>query len=372
MKKQILIKIFLIFIILTIGSCKQDPIFKTISQEEKQLDPHIEGSPTNFVEFKNKMYVASGKTLYRYEGTKDKDRGIGNWHDFSIDGHIWQLAATDTTMYALCEGSVKNVIKISSNGSAWNNEIYIPDEISVQSIYAVNNQVFIGAGILKSFTIYRLDGNDFTFLTETQNRLLNGAASDGTDCYLIAKDMEAGTGSTYRIDIGGAAVTIDSSTPFMGILNIGSVIVAISRNGTLYNITNNFSKGPRLNGGGNEKFATGALAVWTDPITSNKLLLVGRQDEPKFNVNYLHGYQELELDSSGNITGNTFHDPGINFPLSTIDNNASYKSNMEKNPVKHLYQDKNNSEYILFASTETKGVWSYRQRGDKKLWNAEQ
>jgi len=373
MKKQIILRISLTFIILTICSCKQDPIFKTISEEEKQLDPHIEGSPTNFVSFKGHMYVGSGTTLYKYKGTKDKDRGIGNWEDISFDGNsgnILQLAETGNTMYALCGKSGKNVIKRSYNDSTWRD---IPAEISVQRIYAVNDQVFIGAGTLNSFTIYRLDGDDFTLLIGTQNRLLNGAAFDGTNYYLIAKDMDTETGSTYKIDSGGTTELINSSIPFMGILNLGSVIVAISRDGILYNIThdNKFPKGPRLNGGGNDKLATGALAVWTKPNTSEKLLLAGRQDDMKFNVNYLQGYQELELDSSGNIIGTTFLDPGLH-SLSTVENNASYKSNMEKNPVNHLYQDPNNSEHILFASTQTKGVWSYRLRDGRWQWNAEQ
>jgi hypothetical protein len=370
MRKQILKKILFTLIIFTLGSCN-DPIFKTISQEVKQLEPHIKGSPTNFVVFNNKMYVASGTTLYRYDGTKSGKPGEGNWYDIlnvGNNGNIWQLAQiNDTTMYALCGRPGNNVIKRSNNGSAWV-DISVPAEISVQRIYAANNELFIGAAGVNTYAIYRLDGNDFLLLKETGNRLLNGAAFDGTNYFLIAKDIYTETGSTYKF-VSGGTTEINSSIPFMGILRHGSVIFAISRDGMLYNVTSAAvsQTGRRLNdGGSNNRDATGALAVWTDN-TSHKLLLAGRADVKKNSVNYLYGYQELELDSSGNIIG-TFNDPGLN-PFSTINDNAPYKTNMEKNPVNYLYQA---GDGILFASTQAKGVWSYRLRGDRWLWNAEQ
>jgi len=373
MKKQLILKIFFTFIILTLVSCS-DPIFKTISQEEKQLEPHVKGSPTNFVEFNSKMYVASGTTLYRYDGTKSGKPSEGNWYDIpnvGKNGIIRQLAVTNNVMYVLCGESGQNVLRKSSNGTSWS-DVHVNDDILVQSVYGVNNQLFIGAGTNNVYSIYKYDGSNFEFLIATENRLLNGAASNGTSYFLIAKDLGSNTGSTYSYDgINTNSITNLGNTSFMGIISLGSQIVAISRNGFLFYITTNILQtGHKLNSSSSNLFATGALAIWTAPHTSNKLLLAGRQDGMNFSVNYLQGYQELELDSSGNIiSGASFRDPGINPSLSTVNDNASYKTNMEKNPVNHLHQA---GDGILFAATQAKGVWSYRQRGDRWLWNAEQ
>lgn len=369
MKKQIILTISFT-LILMLGSCKQDPIFKTISKEEKQLEPLIKGSPTNFVNFKYKMYVGSGTTLYRYNGQYPGNPARGDWTLVQLDGSIRKLAATSNAMYALCEGSEQNfVLNISTNGTNWSN---VPAGISVKSIYAENDQVFIGAGTSNAYSIYKYDGSSFVSLTETQNRLLNGVAYSLTDStyYLIAKDQDTDTGSTYKYTSGTTADQITGNNPFMGIINTESSTVAISRDGTLYNVTSGgiTTTGKKLTSGSSSLFATGALAIWNN--NGSKLLLAGRQDEIKNSVNYLQGYQELVLDSSGNIIGATFLDPGLQSPSSIVDNNnASYKTNMEKNVVNYLYQA---SDGILFAATQNKGVWSYRLRGDRWLWNAEQ
>jgi hypothetical protein len=363
MKKNILVKIFLTLVVLTLISCR-DPIFYNIAQEEKQLDPLIKGSPSNFVNFNGRMYVVSGTTLYRYNGTYSGNPARGDWTSSTPGGNIRQLAATSTAMYALCGDAGRNILK-AYNGSGWSN-VPVPPEISVQSIYAVNDQLFIGAG---SYGAYSIFDSDYNKLLDTQNRLLNGTAWDGANYYLIAKDFDTPNGSTYGIT-GVTSYTINNSIPFMGIINLGNAIAAISRDGILYYVKSSgiSSTGHRLRGNNRDKLATGALAIWTDPATSGKLLLVGRNDEKINSVNYLYGYQELELASGEIMSGAAFRDPGLH-SLTTVDNNATYKSNMEKNPVNSLFQA---DDGILFASTQNKGVWSYRFRVDKWLWNAEQ
>jgi len=370
MKRQILKKIFFAFVILTLGSCKDPAVFYTIAHEEKKLEPLIKGSPTNFVVFKGNMYIGSGATLYMYNGQYPDNPARGRWTSATLNGNIRQLAVTSTTMYALCGDSGENVLKKSDNGSSWS-DVSVPDGIDVQSIHAVNDQLFIGAGKYGSYSI--LNGNNFTVLTDTSYRLLNGAAFDGKSYYLTANDIDKARGSTYKITIGGTTDTINNDIQFMGIINLGNTIVAISRKGELYYVTSNISyTGYRLSGlsDGKEKnkLATGALAIWTDPNTSGRLLLVGRQDEMLYTVNYLHGYQELELEAGGIKSGAVFREPGL-YSLSSVENNATYKSNMEKNPVNYIYQA---SDGVLFASTQKNGVWSYRLRESKWLWNSEQ
>jgi len=363
MKKQILKKIFFAFVILTLGSCKDPAVFYTISQEEKQLEPLIKGSPTNFVSFKGNMYVGSGRTLYRYDRTNADDSARGDWTLSTPGGDILQLAATSTNMYALCGDSGENVLKKSDNGSSWS-DVSVPDGIDVQSIHAVNDQLFIVNGKYGSYSI--LNGNDFTVLTDTSYGLLNGAAYDGSKYYLSVKSLNTESGGGIYSSNLTTTQLISDGIPFMGIINLGNTIAAISRDGKLYEVPA-FSNIGTLS---DEKLATGALVIWTDPNTSGKLLLAGRQDEIKNSVNYLHGYQELELDSGGIKNGAVFRDPGL-YPLSSVHygDNGTYKSIMEKNPVNFLFQA---NDGTLFASTHTKGVWSYRLRSDKWQWNSEQ
>jgi len=360
MKKHLLKKIFFAFIILTLGSCKDPAVFYTISQEEKQLEPHIKGSPTNFVNFNDNMYVGSGTTLYRYKGTNSSNHAIGSWDDIPLGGNIRQLAVAGTTMYALCGEPEDFILKKSLNGSGWSN-VSLPAGIAVQAIYAANGQLFVGVGTVDSFSTYNYDGINFTKLADTQDKLLNGAVFDGSIYYLSVKSLSTESGGGIYTSNLTTTQLISDGIPFMGIINLGSEIAAISREGVLYEVTD----------GGviqkavldDKKLATGALAVW-----NNTLLLAGRQDEMKFDINYLHGYRELELSSGSIKDGSVFRDPGIH-SITTVDNNATYKSTLEKNPVKHLFQA---GDGILFASTYTNGVWSYRLRGDKWQWNSEQ
>jgi hypothetical protein len=368
MKKQILKKIFFAFFILTLGSCR-DPIFFTISQEEKQLEPLIKGSPTNFVEFNNKMYVGSGKTLYRYDGQYPNNPARGNWTLSTPGGNIRQLAETGSKMYALCGEPGNFILKESSDGSNWSNVAHAG--ITVQAIYSANDKLFVGTGQIGALSIYYYDGT-FTNLAYTQDKLLNGAAHDGTTYYLSVKSLSTELGGGIYTSGSTPAQTNTSlignsnNIPFMGVIKLGtsSNIVAISRKeGVLYTVTSSgvTNTNRKL---GTRKLATGALLVFND-----NLLLAGRQDEMLNSINYEHGYRELVL-SSGSITGTDFLDPGTHSP-STVDNYATYRSTLEKNPVKHLFKASYDDK-TLFASTYTNGVWSYRLRDGRWQWNSEQ
>jgi hypothetical protein len=320
-----------------------------------------------------------------YNGPYPGNPARGDWRTpFTAEGNIIQLAATSSKIYALCgENPGSFILKESSNGSGWANVPSAP--AAIQSIYEANNQLFIGAGTIVplSLSIYVYNSSAFIKLADTQNKLLNGAAWDGSsNYYLSVKDLITESGGCIYLSDGSTLAGTNlignsNNIPFMGIINLGSSIAAISRDGILYSVTsaNISSTGRRLRSGSNDKLATGALAIWQQDInnpSSPKLLLAGRQDKPENSVNYLHGYQELSLASGAISGGDAFRDPGKGFP-STIgfsdDNNATYKSNMEKNPVNSFFQA---GDGTLFASTQNNGVWSYRLRDGKWQWNAEQ
>jgi hypothetical protein len=370
MKKQFLYKVLFVMAILIFGACN-DPIFYTISLEEKKLEPRIKGSPTNFAAFNSNMYVASGTEVYRYEGT-NPGTGRGIWEETKPGGgNIFALAATDK-LYALCAGSSgKKVLMVSNEGRIWNKVNELGNDIIINTIYAANNKLFIGAGGIGKY--YILSGNDFTTkLIDTENKMLNGAAYHNGIYYLSTKDLITDNGGgIYSIEESAlsteASARLLRNGSFIGIINTGNVVLAITRNGNLHTVTPNsvdqvsgVSMGNRL--------ATGALAVWEN--NGNRLLLAGRQDSigTTITTGYSHGYIEAGIDINGAITGN-FDEPGKN-DLSTINkgDNERYRSSIGNYSSNHIFQAYDGT---LFASTQKDGVWSYRDRSKGWSWNAE-
>jgi hypothetical protein len=374
MKKQFLYKIFFVTAILTFGACN-DPIFYTISLEEKILEPRIKGSPTNFVVFNGYMYVASGTELYKYEGT-NPDTGRGIWDNSTISGvnSIFALAVTTDKLYALCAGSSgKGVLKVSDDGNIWSDAKGIENNIIINTIYAADKQLFIGAGKIGSYNILLYGGDSTRELKGPDNKMLNGAAYHDGFYYLSTNDLitEDGGGIYFIADgdlpSGKAELVAGSSNiPFVGIVNtyLGpNPVKAITRKGTVYTVTpvsissTGTSMGNRL--------ATGALAVW-----EGRLLLAGRQDMlgTSISSSYTNGYLELTINTGGETTGD-FAEPGADDP-STVNkgDNGRYRSTIGKYPVNHIFQAEDGT---LFVSTQKNGVWSYRSRNGDWNWNAE-
>ena len=372
MKKQFLYIMFFFLVILVFTACK-DPIYHNISQEEKMLDPLIEGSPTNFVVFNGYMYVASGMELYKYERTNPSTRR-GEWQVSRPGGKILTLAVATGNLYALCldSSSNKKTIRFLTVLSLNWNELSGYNDHEIHEIAAAGDQLFVEAG--KYGEYYILSSNDHKIVEDAGYRMLNGAAYHSGYYFLSAKDQltESG-GCIYTIADGelssGQAAIVDNGS-FVGIVNtyLGlNPIKAINRDGNIFHVTptsaisNGTSMGNRL--------ATGALAVWEKD--GNRLLLAGRQNMIGTTVTsgYTYGYMEIEINENGGITGSLV-EPGNN-NISTVENgdNGRYRSTIGRFPVNHIFQA---SDGTLFASTQTNGVYSYRDRPDGWSWNAEE
>jgi len=380
--------VYLIFaIVITISACN-DPVFYYISVEPPIVHPYIEGSPASFVEYDEKLYVASGANIYSYDGTR--------WDKMILQpgGRITQLAATDTYLYALCYVEGKNSIlrRYPSSSGEWEQVSGTTDGYDMlQSVYAMNDKdtVFIGAQKEENgpYTILYIDDDTsnttYSVLTTGgASGLLCGMALTGNDYFLCTKSDTIyvfNNSSTPKI----SPITM-SGVSFAGIINLdtsntSNKIVAISRVGELYNVPNTIpspiTKVPDVSIG-NGHFSTGALTVWSEGSTS--LLLAGRQDRLTYSTNsgYTYGYKELELDTNGIKAGSNFKEPGE--PPSTVVNYDRYVSTLRKNPVNHIFQTSVgiDSDMTLFASTQKNGIWSLRyiDRDDntsEKVWNAE-
>jgi len=402
-------------------SCKQDNIFFTIATETAPNEkPRIEGTPTNMVVFYRgtvPIMYAAGERLHWY--TKAAGSIFPGWDspEYFIPqplGKITSLAATENRLYALCRISNTQYLVqyIESNGIQW---IPILSEAAnypfIHSIYAdpESRQLFAGASILSSIPTYAIlylnnDTNTLKVLKERYSdpdrafpALLSGAVcrdEGGEDIYYLSTRIfrPIDKGGIFRIsdsdlytDISKLEQLGGSETfNFMSMIKLkdtGNTIIAAERNrGTLFEISKNTKSFlPLVYPNGMQiimdNYATRALALWENP--GRKLLVAGIQGGlySTTSSSHTYGYVEFELDPiDGSFNTNApLHVPGS---LWSVDDQDRYRASIGKLPINHLFQapPEVDSEMTFFASTHTKGLWSYRNRPDNGgwQWNAEE
>jgi len=395
-------KIVCFFIALTFLLCTcNDPVFFAISQEIKPIEPRINGAPSNIINYNGRMYVAAGEKLYSYTYNKT-DKPDEPWSiETPPGGVIVKIESTKDNFYALCTTDTNNngktVIKrFDKDSSSWQEIDGIHNNYKkIQNIFTANDILFILVTHLTTseniyYDILYLDNSGESKVLPTinntiKNNFVNGIVySAKTGAYYLSSEN-----GVYKIDnLTGSAVLLkyfneegkEVEVNFTGIINLkdnGGDTLVISRKGELYTVADSI-----VNTGVSMKnMSTGVLAVWTDPYSLTRLLLVGRQESLSYSVSYgyRYGYMELELDSYGIKNGCTFSEPGKNSngnnSVSTIVEYERYQSTLGKQPVNCLFQTPSDidPDMILFASTQKNGVWSCRKRDNNpyKYWNAE-
>jgi len=390
MMKIYLLKLLTLFLIIySLDSCR-NPIFYTVTQETPLIPPLIDGSPSNFAIFKDEMYVASGKNIFKYGKNKQSEC---KWSKMDLSeeklgSSIVNLAATGNSLYAHYLdnnfGGIKRVIgKDNSN-------VDLEEPQYIQTIYASANVLFICARKSgETYIIYYLNEDDSSGNIKPINgikSMLNGVAYDGNSEYYYlctysgiyyAKKDEFESVSEKNIFKEKKENEEDKIiTGFTGIINLNvNYVAAINKNGDLYEINDTaIAKKASFN---DSRESTGALAIWKDKDDPTKsLLLVGRSEYYYSTISrYTNGYVEIELDETGKIKEDAnFKEPGKSSPT-TIDNYDRYLSSLGKKIIKHFIQTPfaTDENMTLFASTQKNGVWSYRDRhdGEGETWNAE-
>jgi hypothetical protein len=167
---------------------------------------------------------------------------------------------------------------------------------------------------------------------------------------------------------------------FMGMIKLDDrSIIAVERNGGAFFSVDQtgftqirYSNGEPVATG---KYATGALAVWQDSTGGIQMLTAGIQGGlyTSSSSSYSHGYVEFELDSvSGSLVTSTSRRD--NTPDETVNHNKErYTATIGKHPVNYFFQAPLDIDYnkTFFASTQTSGLWSFRDRTGGWQWNAE-
>lgn len=360
-------------------SCNQDPIFFKISQETIPVKPHVPGSPTNMVEFDRNatgalvMYVASGKRLYWY---KDGIWDSGAYSTPQPGGWIMGLAVTQNFLYALCStDSGIELRRIGKNSGGWDSISISDTQYTVlQTIHADpgTNQLFAGARYSDP-TVYKYGilsvADDASSLQELigDTQLLSGAASNATNTYYLST---TGKG-VYKIDGTTSPLSVVSFSRednfFVGMIKLKDTpetIIMVERNGGAFYKVNSDEAKIEYIGVSTGKYAMGGMALWTDG--SRELLIAGIQgglNTSGTSSLFTHGYVEIELNEYHLPTG-SIHDP----PTITVASSEQYQASLGKHPIKYLHQAPDGR---FFASTQSTGLWSYKERSDGLQWNAE-
>jgi len=359
-------------------SCGQDPIFWLISKETIPIPPRIPGSPTNMVLFQrngvNAMYVASGNI--HWYSSSGWDTGDGSIPQ--PGGRVTSLAVIGTTLYALClyDGNTSVTTRLRSITNSASSWVEVPTDGSyprIQVIYASGSTLFAG-GMNNSggeYGILYLNGTTLTLLAKDTG-LLTGAAQSGNH-YLSTntKGIYYTTSSPATLTHLTGAENLNIEGMFLTPSGLGSFsnkIIAVERDGgRLYFVD---STGVTDAGGATGNFSTGALAIWTDG--TKNMLVAGKQGAltNSSTSSYSHGYVEFELDTStGKIVSR--NDPPT---VTTFGQSDQYTSSIGKLPVNYMYQAQNpiDTNMTFFASTQAKGLWSFRKNRDGgPQWNAE-
>lgn len=363
----------------TIASCDQSSIFYDISNETKPKDPIIPGSPSNMVMFpagSSKMWISNGR-LYMFDGS-------GWSHQTGPTGTVRSLAVAGSFMYALTidggDGTRTHVWR-TSDGASWT-ELTLSASVSsyslLESIYAAGpagtETLFVGAHIpageadlVTAYGILYVNGTTLESVkvglnpTDAAGALV-GAAYDGSTYYLAttkAGILASSSAASGYSELGGVAA--DKSFLLSGITAIGGTVVAAGRGEhILYgNSTSGFTA---------KKFSDimfiGGMATWDETGDGTPDLLILPIDDN--DSSYTYGYREIAL------TGGAFPaDPFIKAPgngtPTTVADEDQYDSSLGRKAVRHLFQYNSGGTRVLFASSYTDGLRSYRD----DEWNAE-
>ncbi|MDR2575285.1 MAG: hypothetical protein LBC52_02460 [Treponema sp.] len=375
------------------------------------------------------MYVASGD-LHWY-AKAERGAGEPGWDsaEYKIPqpgGKVIGLAATGEHLYALCIIGTGVTTVLRRIGPAEDDWSTVPLETGiryrlVQSIFANGERLFAGAMSNNSTDygiLYLKDSSSAApslGLLASDTEMLSGAArlgafhylsTRGKGVYKIAEAAFSNVTGPNGMDISQLQELVrkkdeDGIEPagvnylFMGMIQLegeDGAIIAIERNGgTLFEVKEIGFTRIRYSNGANAasgRFATGALALWRQVIRGDdgqnpkpgekRMLIAGIQGglfSTTTSSSFTHGYVEIELDTVTFEDGWLVLNNNRNIsPDLTVDGNTDrYTATIGKHPINHMYQTSQEIDVNMtfFASTQTAGLWSYRDREGGWQWNAE-
>ncbi len=334
-------------------SCDQYPIFFAISLEVKPTDPRIKGNPTTVVELGGKLYVATrgNSPVYVYSP---------GWSTIPAPAApIQDIASDGTRLYALCGDPMTGTTVFRCDPSAGDWEAVAGG--GIQAIAGADGYVFAST---RSELLYYADGmSGFTSVLSglSEANIVTGAVYTGGVHYVsvMYRGIYTFNGSALSGPIAGT-----DGTRVKGLIDVGGTVVGVTTTGVLL-----YGNSASFAGIGYGFSFTGALALWkTSPSAAAPSLLLIGTEVPNFPTN--NGYMELRINDDGtlNTASMGLMIPGGGSPT-TVSNMDQYTSTIGLHSVTGMHQAPDGT---LFAATRQNGLWSYRQRNEGHVWNAEE
>jgi hypothetical protein len=427
MEKMKVHKLYIICFLLGIlaVSCGNDPIFFVISTETAPIPPRIEGAPTNMAVFTREysdpndpdskqeiplLFVASGRLhWYRTQDINGNPKLEWDNKTYRIPqpgGKIISLAVTTDRLYALSLNgdSVNTTLRYIGHGdNKWTRVSGISQYPLIQSIYAdpETNRLFAGArqknsGVNFALLYLGLDDNNTPTtlkMLRPQTSMLTGAVCRDDTHYLCTNgdgifqvtetELANDIPSIEQLGYSTVDENRENNLSFMGMIKLeDGMIIAVQRSGgILYEVQDGaFSQMYYTNSNttiSTGRYATGALALWKDEARGMMKLVAGIQGGlySTSTLSYTNGYVEFDLIYPTGAFDKASSRRDSN-RLQTVNDTDRYTTSLGKHPINHLFQtpqdiDKN---MTFFASTQTAGLWSYRDRPNNggPQWNAEE
>ena len=349
-------------------SCAQSPVFFEISKETEPKVPTIKGSPSKLVQWNNAMYTANG-SLWKFDGTA--------WTiPAGAPSDVRDIAATTNgsggALYALSISSssgLATTLRKTTDGINWVEVVKgVSGYANCSTIYGAGSALFVGAGNSGNddWAILYDDNNTLKSVKTNMgaDKILRGAALAGSTYYLAVSGIGIYHGASAASAVNLVSGTADAKYQLNGLIAVGGKFTAVGKGGHLLI---GDSAGTTEHDYSTDYKFTGALAAYSAPgATVPDLLLAGIE---KGSTGLIFGYREIALTSGALPSAKPdLREPGTATP-STLRDTPKYAASMGKQPVQHLFQFQPPAAAarILFGSTVTNGLWSYRN----DEWNAE-
>jgi hypothetical protein len=367
-----------LFSVLMTASCDQSSIFYDISNETEPKDPIIPGTPSRMVMFVSKMWVSNG-TLYSFDGsgwTKETGPGAtvrslavaGNFlYALTIDGGD----GTKTRLWRTVDGTTWSQITIAAAASNYSflDSIFAAGPSGAETLFVGAHVPADEADLVTAYAILYVNGasmeavNGMTSLNPTDAAGALVGAAYAASKYYLATTMEgifaSGTANSGYALISG---TENDDFRLSGLIALGDKFVAVGRGEYILSGTSSGIADPSSF---SDIIFTGAIATWDETGDGTPdLLLVGIDDDDDA---YEYGYREIVLNNGSLPSSFDIKSPGNGTPTTVADDDQ-YDSALGREAVNHLFQYNSGGKRILFASTFSDGLWSYRD----EEWNAEE
>ena len=369
-------------VLLVAASCKQNPIFSSISNETEKSKALIEGSPSRVVKVGTDLFVANGNLWKR-----DAAGGTGPWNKIGRPAgsahKVRELETPDgATLYVLTvedddklndNKTTTNVWSSADGGANWT---VVPPAAAAagykaDALYAAGGQLFVAAhaddGSKRYDTAYALLWHNGTELVPVLSGLDDGgmfvgAAYDGAAYYFASSEF-----GIYTTAAPAVAPTLMASTSgysLKGIAAVGQLavksVIAVGGypdgNETLVKLPGSTS----FQVASQDYNFTGAIAPYDENHDGiPDFLLLGIKSSSTY------GYREITL-SSGELPSAA---PGFSKPNagSTVSDYYQYAGSLGVVPVRRMHQSWEGAKNILYASTDVGGLWASVDKGDWDL-----